>query len=72
MTNISPQAAREILTRAGIDPQERPDFFELSSTQVAALLESANAHRYHKPAQASGSRCRYWYAYLCRLLRVRM
>lgn len=72
MARISPQKAREILKRAEIDAKERPDFFTLSSSQVGVLLDAANECGYRKPAQAAGSRGRYWYAYLCRLLRVQM
>jgi hypothetical protein len=37
------------------------DFHTLSRTQVDALLSAADHDRYHKPANANGSRARYYH-----------
>jgi hypothetical protein len=37
------------------------DFFLLSTSQVEALLKYADAQRYQKPANANGSRARYFH-----------
>ena len=58
--------ARSILRRAGIDPRE--DFHALRSGQVDRLLAEADAVGYRKPKNASGSRARYFHAYLIRRL----
>jgi hypothetical protein len=42
------------------------DFHTLSSSQVEALLVQADRLRYRKPANANGSRGRYFHAYLQR------
>ena len=43
-----------------------PDFHTLRSGTVEALLEAADIHRYRAPANANGSRARYFYAMLVR------
>jgi hypothetical protein len=45
------------------------DFHALNSDQVAFLLEAADHLKYKAPANANGSRARYFYAYLQRLAR---
>jgi hypothetical protein len=42
------------------------DFDTLSSSEVACVIDAANAWRYRKPPNANGSRGRYFYAYLNR------
>jgi hypothetical protein len=56
--------AASILAACGIT--HRTDYHQLSSAQVDALLSEADRRKYRKPANANGSRARYWYAYLCR------
>lgn len=62
---ITPETAREILRLCGIDRGE--NFHALNSDRVILLLDAANEHRYRKPKNANGSRCRYFHAYLQRL-----
>lgn len=56
-----------ILSQRGVDFES--DFHELRSTQVEALIEEADRVRYRRPANANGSRARYFYARLQRLVR---
>lgn len=42
------------------------DFHALTSAQVETLIELANADQYRKPANANGSRARYYFAALQR------
>lgn len=43
-----------------------PDFHTLRSGTVEALLEAATERRYRAPANANGSRARYFYQMLVR------
>lgn len=58
------QDASRIFAACGINPAD--DFHRLNAGQVEALLEHADAHKYRKPANANGSRGRYFHAYLSR------
>ena len=53
-----------LATTYGIDL--RKDFYTLSSSEVAQVLELADLVKYRKPKQANGSRGRYFFAYLQR------
>lgn len=44
----------------------RRDFHRLESEIVECVLAAANSRGYRKPANANGSRGRYFYAYLNR------
>jgi hypothetical protein len=57
--------AKEILRGLGIAQGE--DFHALHSSQVHGLLAYAKAHKYRAPANASGSRARYFHAYVQRI-----
>jgi len=56
--------AYDILRQCGIALND--DFHRLSSDQVERLLGFADAHKYRKPANANGSRGRYFHAYVNR------
>jgi hypothetical protein len=43
------------------------NFFVLPSSKVSELLDVADEYKYRKPKSASGSRGRYFHAYLQRL-----
>lgn len=43
------------------------DFCTLNSETVLRILEAADLHKYRKPANANGSRGRYFHAFLCRV-----
>lgn len=53
-----------MLNSAGIDINQ--DFFTLSNSQVVDLLEMARVQSYRQPANANGSRARYYFAALQR------
>lgn len=44
------------------------DFHSLNPQHVQNVLDAANARGYRKPANANGSRARYFYAYLMRVI----
>jgi len=46
------------------------DFHTLSSAQVEALLDEAKRMRYQRPANANGSKARYFHDYMQRLART--
>ncbi len=58
------QLARATLAALGVPADA--DFHTLTSSQVDALLAEAKRERYQKPANANGSRARYFYARLQR------
>lgn len=62
---LTSRDARSILSRCGINPD--CDYGDLPSAKVNALGEFAISYRYQKPKGASGSRGRYFHAYLTRL-----
>jgi hypothetical protein len=62
---MNPERALQILAFARVTFDAGwPDFFTLSSTQVAKLLDYRGSYR--KPAGANGSTGRYFYAHVCR------
>lgn len=61
MPKLTQHEARAIL---GACNATGADFHALSSDQVRALIAHADARRYREPRNASGSRARYWHAYL--------
>jgi hypothetical protein len=61
---LTPETAREILRRAHAI---NTDFHALGSSDVDVLVESADASKYRKPANANGSRARYFHAHLSRI-----
>lgn len=62
--NAKRTRAREILAACNI--AIGADFYTLAASQVDALLEHATTERYRKPANANGSRGRYYHALLQR------
>lgn len=64
---ISHAEATAILDRADVNP--RADFFELSGAEVGELLKAAKRRGYRQPANANGSRARYFFAALQRAIR---
>jgi hypothetical protein len=44
----------------------RLDFHALDSAQVESIIAAADEVKYRKPANANGSRARYFHSYLCR------
>lgn len=64
MTRI-PSDARNLARRYTIPLDQ--DFHSLDSTTVQAIISAADEWRYRRPANANGSRARYFHAYLCRL-----
>jgi hypothetical protein len=67
MPRITPWDARAILTLCGCACAD--DFHALNTDKVERLLLHANANKYRKPANANGSRARYFHAYLVRQCR---
>lgn len=63
--------ARAILSNARIPVHTTgaPDFHQLRSEQIDALMEQADIRRYQKPKGANGSRARYFYQMLLRRAR---
>ena len=62
------EEASEILWDCGFKRMHQPDFHELPSWQVDALLKHAGKRNYRAPKEANGSRARYFFAYLQRRL----
>lgn len=62
---IDPQSASDVLHVCDAEG----DFHALPSDRVTQLLAYADLYRYRKPANANGSRGRYFHAYLQRLAR---
>lgn len=60
--------ARAVLKAAGASLGQ--DFYTLRADQVDQVLQEADRVRYRKPANANGSRGRYFYARLQRLARL--
>lgn len=58
--------ARAILTVCHLDGKR--DFHTLRQDDVARLLVHADARKYRAPRNANGSRARYFYTYLQRVL----
>ena len=56
--------ARAILQDASVE--RGADFHALTTWAVLALETAADERGYRKPANANGSRVRYWHAYLQR------
>ena len=67
MARINPWDARAILTVCHCACDD--DFHALNADNVERLLVHADARKYRKPANANGSRARYWHAYLVRQCR---
>ncbi len=63
--SVDPDKAREILNDLHGDSEH--DFFTLSSSQKEELLHHAKEAKYKKPANANGSRARYFHAHLTRI-----
>jgi hypothetical protein len=61
---LTSDEAREVLR--SLDIPFGADFHVLRSDCVEALLDEAKARGYRKPANANGSRGRYFHAYLQR------
>lgn len=64
MGRLSPEDARSILSRSGCAVAS--DFHALPSGTVERLRGEADAYGYRKPANANGSRLRYFHALLIR------
>jgi hypothetical protein len=64
MAHLTRSEARAILRQCVRNPAA--DFFTLSTDEVDGVLREADARRYRKPANANGSRARYFFAYLQR------
>lgn len=64
MARLTRAEALDILTACGIE--QGSDYHTLSGTQVDALLSEADKRKYRKPRDASGSRARYFHAYVQR------
>jgi hypothetical protein len=62
---LSRIAARDLAEKQGINFKK--DFFTLRSSEVETLLAIAKLNGYRKPANANGSKGRYFYAYLQRV-----
>jgi hypothetical protein len=60
---MDPQTARTILRNCHAEG----DFHALGTEAVDRLLAHADAMKYRKPANANGSRARYFHAYLQRV-----
>lgn len=59
-----------ILRRVGVsrgDSRHWPSYHSLPSSVVTALIAEADAIGYRRPANANGSRARYFYEALCRV-----
>jgi hypothetical protein len=63
-TDTARDDARAILAACQITIGE--DFYTLSASQVGALLDYADRHKYRKPRNANGSRGRYFHALIQR------
>ena len=63
---IHPRSAEAILTNCNALDE---DFHALRSSSVESLLAWADHYRYRAPRNASGSRARYYHAYLTRVAR---
>lgn len=61
---MTPGEARATLRALGL--ADAPDFHSLSSDCVHAILDAADHWQYRQPANANGSRARYFYAFLQR------
>ena len=59
---LTKDEARMKLRRLGVPISK--NFFTLTPAQVDRLIEVADEMKYRKPKNASGSRGRYFYAYL--------
>lgn len=65
MAKLEKSDALDIATRFRI-PLNR-DFHALDSTIVESIIAAADSVKYRRPANANGSRARYFHAYLCRV-----
>jgi len=66
MARLSYYDARALSNVYCIPPSR--DFHSLNSHHVQNILDAANARNYRKPKNANGSRARYFYEYLQRVL----
>jgi hypothetical protein len=66
MSRLTGYDATNILGLVGIP--RGTDFYTLSASQVCALVDQADLYGYRKPRNANGSRGRYFYAFLQRLM----
>jgi hypothetical protein len=64
MARLTATEARELAARYHV-PLDR-DFHTFGTVTVTNIITAANAARYRKPANANGSRARYFHAYLVR------
>ncbi len=64
MARINASEARNVAARYGFPLNV--DFHTLTTDQVEAVLQAADSVGYRKPANANGSRARYFHAYLVR------
>lgn len=62
LKKVTKEDARNLLRSKGISL--KADFYTLRSSEVDRLLEVADMMHYRKPKNASGSRGRYFFAYL--------
>lgn len=68
MARLNPSDARQILNRLGVSYDDaRRDFHRLPSDAVESLLTEAKVRGYRQPANANGSRARYFHAHLVRV-----
>lgn len=66
MPRLNTDSARAIINAYCIPPFR--DFHSLNSQHVRNILDAADSVKYRAPKHASGSRARYFYAYLNRKL----
>ena len=59
---MTKENARNLLRSKGIS--FKVDFYTLRTSEVGELIEVADMMHYRKPKNASGSRGRYFFAYL--------
>jgi hypothetical protein len=64
MARMTRETAADILQRCKC--AKGVQFHALDSDAVAALLREADVVKYRRPANANGSRARYFHAYLIR------
>jgi len=71
VSKLTPYEAKWILTRSGIFPTfgKWPDFYELRWEQKDELGAFSRRVRYRQPANANGSRMRYFYEAVLRRAR---